>query len=74
MNETQTTTLNRPVAFPGTPAEAVANYQTHQWYDYEGGTECDGCCAKIWHVAASYPCGTEPPREVVVIKLTKVAS
>lgn len=60
-------TVNRPVAFSGTDEERLANYRSHHWvtWDPEECPECVDCCAKSWHVAADYPCGTEPPREEV---------
>lgn len=62
-------TVNRPVPFPGTPAEARANFHTHDWivYDPEEVPECGRCCAKTWHEVAKYPCGKEPPRETIVV-------
>jgi hypothetical protein len=57
--------VNRPIPFRGTLEEAAANYATHRFLDYDGEQECDVCLSKPWHVAASYPCGQEPPRETV---------
>ena len=34
-------------------------------FDYPEGTYCDGCLAKPWHVTATWPCGTEAPREII---------
>lgn len=61
------TTVNRPVAFPGTEAEKRANYATHCFvsWDPDDCTRCTYCDCKTWHVAADYPCGQEPPRETV---------
>lgn len=78
MTETQTTTsqqateqiaytLDRPVAFDGTREQAAANYETHQWFFYDEGAECDTCATRAYHEAANYPCGQEPPRETVVV-------
>lgn len=60
-------TINRPVAFPGTEEERLANRATHSFfvYDPEEPMECMNCCARTYHVAADYPCGQEPPRETV---------
>lgn len=55
---------NRPVPFPGTRAQKDANYWTHHWITYDEERECADCFAKSWHVAADYPCGTEPPRAI----------
>lgn len=53
-----------PVPFQGTDEERAVNRATHNFfYDHEGNGECMGCACKPWHVAASYPCGVEPPRE-----------
>jgi hypothetical protein len=61
-------TVNRPVEFPGTDEERRANRATHHFasYDHEEPPECMDCMARTYHVAADYPCGTEPPRETVV--------
>lgn len=66
---TDTYTINRPVEFPGTRDERMANYGTHNWiaYDPDEPMECGGCCSKAWHVAADYPCGYDVPREVVTV-------
>lgn len=56
-------TINRPVAFKGSEAEMQANRRTH---DFRGiDYRCMACDCKPWHAAADYPCGTEPPREIV---------
>ena len=61
--------IDRPVEFPGTDEEARANHRTHAWI-FDGDTEvCMDCDAKSWHRVASYPCGQEPPREVVEVRL-----
>lgn len=54
--------MNVPQPFDGTPEERMANVQTHHWVADGDEIVCLDCDAKIWHVAASYPCGTEPPR------------
>lgn len=61
-------TCNRPVPFVGTAEERAANYATHNWCTWDEETECMECCSKPWHAAASYPCGQEPPREIIEIK------
>jgi ketosteroid isomerase-like protein len=63
-------TYSRPVRFAGTDAEREANRATHHFHTYCYGeddfeTRCVDCDCKTWHAAADYPCGTEPPREVV---------
>ena len=58
--------IDRPIRFTGTAEQAAANRGTHHFIDYgDGEVECGDCFCKPWHAAASYPCGTEPPREVV---------
>lgn len=66
-----TTTDNRPVKFPGTLEEAAANYHTHDFITYQFGeddfeTECVNCFCRPWGQVAQYPCGVEPPREIVI--------
>jgi hypothetical protein len=51
-----------PKPFDGTTEQAAANYLTHHWSTFNDETECVLCVMKPWHVGASYPCGTEPPR------------
>lgn len=59
-------TLNRPVKFPGTDAQAKANFHTHYWTTPDGENySCGRCDAKPWHAAAEYPCGEEPERETI---------
>ena len=60
-------TVNRPVAFPGTPEERLENQRTHDWNWADDEVRCWRCDSKAWHVAADYPCGVEPPRETVRI-------
>lgn len=62
-------TVDRPISFQGTPDERLANYNSHSWtyYDHEEPAECNSCCAKAYHVAADYPCGVEPPREIITL-------
>ena len=63
---TEYITVNRPVAFPGTREERLANQRTHDW-NWADEVRCWRCDCKAWHVAADYPCGVEPPRETVQI-------
>lgn len=64
--------INRPVRFPGTPEQAAANYRTHYFITNgdpeDGDYRCMDCDCKPGHVAASYPCGTEPPRETIEVE------
>lgn len=53
---------NYPVPFQGTKEEAKANYLTHRWRAFDDCPVCIDCDAKVWHQAATYPCGTEPDR------------
>lgn len=56
-----------PKPFDGTDEERDANRATHHWVqDSIISLVCAHCDAKGWHVAADYPCGTEPPRIIVV--------
>lgn len=59
------TMVNQPVTFPGTKEEAAANRASHHWYNWDGEILCSECEHKVWHVGANYPCGVEPPRELV---------
>lgn len=61
--------VNRPVPFSGTQAERNANVKTHNWRQFgESEVECVDCAARPWHVAATYPCGVEPPREMTEVR------
>ena len=56
-----------PLPFQGTEEEARANRATHQWANESPiSVVCMKCDAKDWHVAADYPCGTEPPRTTII--------
>lgn len=59
--------VDEPVPFSGTAEEAHNNYNTHDWSYDEGDTRCIRCDASVRHRAASYPCGTEPPRRVTMV-------
>lgn len=61
--------ISRPQEFPGSPAEAQANRDSHA-YAYTGGPEdadvrCWHCDCRPSYVSASWPCGAEVPRETV---------
>jgi hypothetical protein len=59
--------IDRPIPFSGTPEQARLNFLTHDWF-YDGDIEvCMNCDSKSWHKAASYPCGQNPPREIVEV-------
>ena len=51
-----------PVPFAGTEEERRANRETHAFFEFMGEIRCGSCDARPSHTAASYPCGTEPPR------------
>ena len=56
-----------PAPFTGSQAEREANYDTHHFHTYQYAeddfeTRCASCDCRPTHVAASYPCGTAPPR------------
>lgn len=61
--------IDRPVRFSGSEEQRRANYDSHYWIveDPEEPLRCADCDSKAWHAAASYPCGVEPPREVVEV-------
>ena len=61
---------DRPVRFSGSPEQRAANRATHRWVQPapDETYECMDCLAKSWHAAADYPCGTEPPREIVELR------
>lgn len=59
--------INRPVPFAGTQEEAEANFKSHDFRVFDGEALCLACDCKPWHTTASYPCGTEAPREVETV-------
>ena len=58
---------NVPVPFSGSQEQGTANFQTHHWVNM-GGYVCMVCDAKVWHAAARYPCGINPPRVWVEVE------
>jgi len=56
--------MSAPIPFDGSPEEAKYNFNTHQWQTFDPSEPpvCGACDSKMWHVAADYPCGEEPPR------------
>jgi hypothetical protein len=66
--------IDRPVPFGGTPEQATANYVTHHW-TFDGDVlVCLHCDSKSWHESASYPCGEDPPREIVIGEVGELLS
>lgn len=59
--------IDRPVRFPGTDEEAEANRNTHKWANDSDSIVCFDCDARLFGEMANYPCGVNPPREVVEI-------
>lgn len=59
--------LDRPVDFSGTAEEARENRRSHLWRAYDDEVVCTRCDTAIWHVAADYRCGDDPPRELIEI-------
>ena len=58
--------INRPIRFEGTDQQKRQNFNTHRWDGWGDSVRiCDKCGSKEWHAAAEYPCGVEPPREIV---------
>jgi hypothetical protein len=60
----ETHSIDRPIAFTGAPAQAEANFATHMFSAWGADVRCDRCDSRPTHVAASYPCGAEVPREI----------
>lgn len=61
-------TFHRPVSFDGTSEQIQANRASHAWsQDLDGEIRCVRCDHKAWHVGASWPCGSEVPREEVTM-------
>lgn len=56
--------VDRPVPFSGSDEERRANRATH-YFGYED--RCYNCDCRPWGEVVNYPCGQEPPREVVEI-------
>jgi hypothetical protein len=48
-----------PQTFQGTEQQKEANYFSHHFNPEDG--RCIRCDSKMWHKAAEYPCGQEPP-------------
>jgi hypothetical protein len=58
--------LNRPQGFPGTEEEKAANRLTHNFdYSDPGDARCFNCDCRPGGIIAQWPCGQEPPREVI---------
>jgi hypothetical protein len=56
-----------PKPFDGSAEDAQSNFDSHTWVQEDEFTVvCSVCDSKNWHVAANYPCGTEPPRTTIV--------
>jgi hypothetical protein len=56
-----------PMAWPGSDEAAQANRETHWFITYQydedsAETRCSRCDCRPSHIAASWPCGIEPPR------------
>lgn len=51
-------TVNSPMRFPGTAAEAEKNRQSHRFY----GDRCSDCDCRPWGRYAEWPCGASVPR------------
>jgi len=65
--------VNRPVPFDGTKEEAATNFDSHDWATdgdpRDGEVVCWKCDTKPWHITAKYLCGTDVPRETVLLDL-----
>jgi hypothetical protein len=69
---TVTQTVDVPAEFVGTPSERQANRSSHDWHTYRlDANDVDVVCARCgsypFHIAADYPCGTEPPRTTITV-------
>ena len=54
---------DQPVPNRALPDRIRQNRLTHQWGTLDGTDyACYVCDCKMWHEAANYPCGQEPPR------------
>jgi hypothetical protein len=60
-----------PRPFKGTKAQREKNFLSHDWRAMDDEIHCRTCGTEAHHVAASYPCGTEPPRMEVGEDLAK---
>ena len=60
-----------PVPFPGTEEEKHVNRETHNWVK-ESLTEtvCTQCGVYVWMVASNYPCGEDPPTQIIFKQFT----
>jgi 3',5'-cyclic AMP phosphodiesterase CpdA len=56
--------VDEPVPYPGNTAEKTANFATHDFARDDDDVRCSRCDSKVWHQAANYPCGQEPPRQI----------
>lgn len=57
-----------PISFEGTAVQKGNNLRSHNWLAVDDeGRECGVCFSREYHVAATYQCGTEPPRKKVLI-------
>ena len=59
-------TIDMPMEFPGTDEERMANFASHDFYDWamDGDSRCTACDCKPWHITAGWPCGADVPRVV----------
>jgi hypothetical protein len=53
--------LDRPQEFPGSDAEKEANWQTHNFDQFD--QRCFDCDCRPWGRLAQWPCGADVPRE-----------
>ena len=51
-----------PVPFPGTRREQTRNLMSH---DFGPDSKCFDCDCRFGSLTSSYPCGTNPPRQLV---------
>lgn len=58
--------IDEPVPFPGSVSEKNANFDTHKFAFDGDDARCERCDSKVWHKAAYYRCGEDPPRQIHV--------
>jgi hypothetical protein len=61
---TKTMKINRPITNPD--AEAAKAARDSHFIDHESG-RCVDCDCRPWGAAATWPCGTSAPREIVEV-------
>lgn len=68
LNEKLDSYLSRPKSWPGSENTRERNWVSHNWATEEG--RCFTCEARMFGIAAEWPCGSDVPRENVPVKGT----